>query len=241
MGCIYRYVNKNTEQVEYIGLVYDRPLYKRIGEHAKMEHWNSQKYRVDYITCSSRTDVEFLEAHFIAKYKTYNYYNEAKKKMGESKLLDDKEFHWIELYSCIVDGFTPKTIAREYAKMYLEKPDEKKGNLISSFDRIKDNENKKYFCEVKRYMPGYIRQILFGTSSDMIEVSIDYKYLCIGLKYIPAFTEAFYMTDSDMVYVKGINISNSFTKTKPMNKKEYLNYLNNIICSFGKLKGVFVS
>lgn len=202
-----------------------------------MEHWNSQKYRVDYITCSSRTDVEFLEAHFIAKYKSYNYYNKVKKKMGESKLLDNKEFHWIEVHSCIVDGFSPKSIAKEYAKMYIETPDEEKGNLISSFEDIKDSENQKYFCEIKRYMPYYIRQILFGTSSDMIEVSIDYKYLCIGLKYIPAFTEAFYMTDSDVVYVKGTNLA----ITNRMNKQEYFNYLDDIIRSFGKLKGIFAT
>lgn len=86
-------------------------------------------------------------------------------------------------------------------------------------------------------MPNCIKKILFGTSSDMIEVSIDYKYLCIGLKYIPAFTEAFYMTESDMVYVKGIN----FIATKLMNKQEYFDYLDDIICSFGKLRGVFAS
>lgn len=238
MGNVYRYINKETNNVEYVGLVYNRPLYKRIREHATMEKWDSQKYKVEYITCTSRTDLEYLEAHFIAKFKTYKFNNSAKKNMGESELIDDSKFEWIELHPYIVDGFTVKEMAKHLASAYINKPDQEKSQYYKSITDIKGDENIKYFEEVKENMPLYVREYLFGTTSDMIEISLDYKYPVINLKYLSSFTEAFYMVDSDFVYLKNPEMIEKYEEEK-VKKEEYFEYIDHIIRSFSKLQGVF--
>lgn len=238
MKNVYRYINKFTNDIEYVGIVYDRPLYKRIKEHAFMDKWNSEKYKVEYISCKSRTDIEYLEAHFIAKWKTYNYYNVAKKNMGKSNLIDDSSFEWIELHPFIVDGFSIKVVAQFYAENYLKTPDDMKCDYYRSvFHNIKGEENYLFFREVDKNLPFYIKRELFNTTNEMIEVSLDYKYLVVSLKYLPAFTEAFYLTDNDKdyVYLKGV----SLPYNKKISKREYHEYLTDIINSFCKIKTVF--
>lgn len=240
MGSLYRYINKKTGIVEYVGIVYNRPLYKRIKEHAFGEKWCSSKYKVEYISCSTKTDLEYLEAHFIAKWKTYNYYNVSKRNMGISHLIDDSLLNWTELDSVIVDGYSIKEVANHYADIYIKTLDEEKAELIRWFDTIKDKENNVFFREVKDNMPQYIRQKLFGVSNEMIEISIDYKYLVVSLKYMPMMTEAYYMTTDDFVYIGDeFKYRSIVKKAKKMGKKEYHKYLKDIIDSFSVLKGVF--
>ena len=56
MGSIYKYINKTTGIVEYVGIVYDRPLYKRLYEHNKYDGMDGNKYIVQYVKCNSRTE-----------------------------------------------------------------------------------------------------------------------------------------------------------------------------------------
>ena len=241
MGCVYRYINKKTGIIEYVGIVYNRPLYKRIKEHAFSEKWYSSKYKVEYVSCSTKTDLEYLEAHLIAKWKTYNYNNIAKKNMGVSYLIDDSSLNWTELDSVIVDGYSIKEVANHYADIYIKTTDEEKAELIHQwFENIKGEENKVFFYKVKDNMPQYIRQKLFGTSNEMIEISIDYKYLVVSLKYVTFLTEAFYMTTDDFVYVRNGYLNKSvIRKIGKLEKKEYHMYLKGIINSFSALERVF--
>ena len=238
MGNVYRYINKETNDIEYIGLVYDRPLYKRIREHSTMEKWNSQKYKVEYITCTSRTDLEYLEAHFIAKFKTYRFYNSAKKNMGKSNLIDDSKFKWIELHSYIVDGFTVKAMSKHLASVYINKPDQEKYNYYKSISDVEGDENVKYFEEIKNNMPLYVKEYLFDTTNNMIEISLNDKYPVINLRYISSLTEVFYPMDNDIVYLKNQEMIKKYGEEK-VKKEEYFEYINYIIRSFSELQGVF--
>lgn len=239
MKNVYRYINKFTNDIEYVGIVYDRPLYKRIKEHAFIDKWNSEKYKVEYISCKSRTDVEYLEAHFIAKWETYNYYNVAKKNMGKSNLIDDSSFEWIELHPFIVDGFSVKEVAKIYAGKYINTADEEKDIFIKTFESIKGRENYIFFSEVRENMPQYVKEILFNTKSKMIELSIDdFKYLTVRLKDMPQ-TECYYMTTEDFVYIREYVPKSIVMRSRKIRKTEYHKNLKDIINSFALLDGTF--
>lgn len=90
----------------YIGIIKPRKqngdiLRERIIEHFRRETWSFGNYKVDYFIVNSRTDAEFFEAHLIALYKTYKYYNIAKSDWGISEYLPN-EINWIEYmqYNC---------------------------------------------------------------------------------------------------------------------------------------------
>ena len=195
MGSIYKYINKTTGIVEYVGIVYDRPLYKRLYEHNKYDGMDGNNYIVQYIKCNSRTDLEYLEDNFISKWKTYKFLNRAKSSWGESKLIDD-DFEWIEVSPYIVNGFTVNDTARHYAKLYIRTPDENKWKLYNSIKCFDDEENSLYFNEVRELIPNIVKQLLFKTKNDMIQVCIENKYLTIGICGILQL-EAFYFCDDD--------------------------------------------
>lgn len=95
---VYRYIDKSTNIIKYIGIVYgkNRTLRQRVYEHKKHDEWVSDvEWKIEYIynPNGTRTDAEHLEAHLIALYKTYNWYNKAKRDWGISNYLP-KEFNW---------------------------------------------------------------------------------------------------------------------------------------------------
>lgn len=84
MPFVYKYVNRNTDDVEYVGISRDKErLYKRFADHSRDPWYEPFKYDIYYSEVASQTDAEALEGHFIAHYGSDKFYNKAKAKWGE--------------------------------------------------------------------------------------------------------------------------------------------------------------
>lgn len=94
MGCVYRYIDKRDGIIKYVGIVWGktRTLEQRHKEHIRNEWWCDDNFVLEYIdeNIESRTDAEYYEAHYIALYETYNWYNTSKSGWGISKYLPTK-------------------------------------------------------------------------------------------------------------------------------------------------------
>ena len=104
MAYVYRYTDLEDLLIKYVGIVYGetRTLQQRLNEHKNNDAWCKNKnWRIEYFYVNTRTDAECLEAHFIALYKTYNYYN----LMYHSFLKHQKN---TSAYSCHSDIHQPK-------------------------------------------------------------------------------------------------------------------------------------
>lgn len=89
MPIVYRYTDLNDNIVKYIGIITreNRSLDKRLMEHKVKNAWAYGNYKIDYFEVQSRTDAEAYEAHLIAYYDTYKYFNKAKANWGLSTYL----------------------------------------------------------------------------------------------------------------------------------------------------------
>jgi len=108
MAVVYRYVDLHDEVIKYVGIVWseNRTLKQRVKEHFEQDDWCIGGYwRVEYLQkeVKSRIDAELLEAHYISKFKTNEWYNVSKANWGASELLqDDPDEEWKE-YETIGD------------------------------------------------------------------------------------------------------------------------------------------
>ncbi len=101
MICVYKYIDLADDIVKYVGITYgdSSNLKKRIYQHRINDNWaNISNYNIQYqdFDVNSRTDAEMLEAHYIALYQTYKYYNKDKKKWGLSSFIPNREHLWKE-------------------------------------------------------------------------------------------------------------------------------------------------
>lgn len=102
MAVVYRYVDLHDEVIKYVGIVWseNRTLKQRIKEHSEQDDWCiGGCWRVEYLQkeVKSRIDAELLEAHYISKFKTNEWYNVSKANWGTSELLqDDPDEEWKE-------------------------------------------------------------------------------------------------------------------------------------------------
>lgn len=97
---VYRYTDKTDGIIKYVGIVYGktRELAQRINEHKKDRWYKNGDWQIDYFSnlLSSRADCEIWESHLIAKYKTFKWYNKAKKEWGKCQYLEAITPKWIE-------------------------------------------------------------------------------------------------------------------------------------------------
>lgn len=102
LAVVYRYVDLHDEVIKYVGIVWseNRTLKQRIKEHSEQDDWCiGGCWRVEYLQkeVKSRIDAELLEAHYISKFKTNEWYNVSKANWGTSELLqDDPDEEWKE-------------------------------------------------------------------------------------------------------------------------------------------------
>ena len=84
MPYIYKYVNNETEEPEYVGITKGdyEGLCRRLKAHERDEWHRQGKYTIFYAEVKTQADAEVLEGHFIALYETYNHHNKAKAKWG---------------------------------------------------------------------------------------------------------------------------------------------------------------
>lgn len=191
---VYRYIDKDTEQIKYVGIVHGitRTLRQRVYEHKKYDEWPSTAdWKIEYIEMpnGSRTDAEYLEAHLISLYGTHEWHNKAKSGWGVSDYLP-KDFEW-RLY----DDSKPKVIKVEKQSNNIERNKiklEKLEKLYSLIESYKEEERvanfseqiKKCFHENKFEtcgVSGYVRMRVKGEiESAHIFKDCNYKDRCRG-------------------------------------------------------------
>ena len=96
MSIVYRYINKETKQIEYIGIVYSdkKILLDRMVEHSKEEKFQDKEWKIQYFECENRSVAEAWESHLIEKYETYKYLNVCKKGWGLNPYIPNDEDLW---------------------------------------------------------------------------------------------------------------------------------------------------
>lgn len=105
MGVVYRYIDLNDNRIKYVGIVWsgNRTLKQRIEEHYKNDNWcDKGHWRIEYVLreINTRTDAEYLEAHYTNKFRNpeYEWFGKTKLNWGESELIDDTKDEW-KIYS----------------------------------------------------------------------------------------------------------------------------------------------
>ena len=98
MAYVYRYTDLKDNKIKYVGIVWskNRTLLQRLNEHLKLDDWCNNNYKIEYLEVANRTEAESLESHFIALYKTYKFYNNAKADWGINSFIPDMEDNWKE-------------------------------------------------------------------------------------------------------------------------------------------------
>lgn len=115
MYSVYRYVDLNDYKTKYIGITYEKKgngLRRRCLDHFKNDVWSHGKFHVGYIQVATKTDAEFLEAFFIAEYRTDKYFNKAKANWGGSRFVKANQFRW-QHFVDYDNNLTPKLIDKQ--------------------------------------------------------------------------------------------------------------------------------
>lgn len=97
MNYVYKYTDLTDGIIKYVGIVCrksENALQKRIKEHSESDSWLFEKsWKIEYIEVETKNDANALEAHFIAKYGTDEWYNSSKTKLGILTCINDN-FDW---------------------------------------------------------------------------------------------------------------------------------------------------
>lgn len=191
MACIYRYTDLADNIIKYIGIVWsdNRTLKQRLYEHSKNDEWcKNGNFKIEYIKVKSRTDAEFLEAHYISLYHTDKYYNDSKSEWGISSFVPYKESDWKEyndntyIEDYVGDFVSEEQMAETLVKqiLLLKNDDE-----IASFGRklrakknrhtVKSETEFIYWQNVICLINNKLRTALFGNDlpSDFVDVEFD--------------------------------------------------------------------
>lgn len=192
MACIYRYTDLADNIIKYVGIVWsdNRTLKQRLYEHSKNDEWcKNGNFKIEYIKVKSRTDAEFLEAHYISLYHTDKYYNDSKSEWGISSFVPYKESDWKEyndntyIEDYVGDFVSEEQMAETLVKqiLLLKNDDE-----ILSFGRklrskknrntAKSDEEYRYWLRVLDLINDKLKQALFGeeyVNNFPIEVDFD--------------------------------------------------------------------
>lgn len=96
MGYVYRYTDLSDNIIKYVGIVWskNRTLLQRIKEHEAQDEWCKNKnWKIEYIETpiNTRTDAEYMEAHFISYFGTNKYFNRAKSGWGISSFIEKRD------------------------------------------------------------------------------------------------------------------------------------------------------
>lgn len=105
MNYVYKYTDLSDGVVKYVGIVCrksDNALFDRIREHSENDSWTYGKcWKVEYICVETLNDANSLESHFIAKYKTEEWYNNSKTRLGLLSFLKG-DFEWTVAEECLI-------------------------------------------------------------------------------------------------------------------------------------------
>ena len=92
MAYVYSYTDKQDGIIKYVGIAWgaDRTLLQRIKEHENYDGWcKGIEWKIEYLEefVDTRTDAEYMEAHYISLYETHKYYNIKKAGWGVSRYI----------------------------------------------------------------------------------------------------------------------------------------------------------
>ena len=98
MAYVYRYTDKSDGIIKYVGIVWSksRTLSQRIAEHSAERKFKGHEWLIEYkdVPEMTRTDAEYMEAHYIALYHTDKYLNSSKGGWGISRLIPTDDGQW---------------------------------------------------------------------------------------------------------------------------------------------------
>lgn len=98
MAYVYRYTDKSDGIIKYVGIVWSksRTLSQRIAEHSAERKFKGHDWLIEYkdVPDMTRTDAEYMEAHYIALYHTDKYLNSSKGGWGISRLIPADDGQW---------------------------------------------------------------------------------------------------------------------------------------------------
>lgn len=122
MGYVYRYTDAEDGIIKYVGIVWsdNRTLKQRIKEHEREPIFQGYKWIIEYIDTEveTRTDAEYLEAHYISLYETYKYLNSTKNGWGISKYIPER-LDW-KVYDIEKDILYDEIIYKKNEKLQKE-------------------------------------------------------------------------------------------------------------------------
>ena len=105
MPYIYKYVNKETEDVEYVGIIKSDTNFPRRFDQHKSDAWFEPfKYDIYFAEVLSQSDAEALEGHFIAFYGSTKFHNKSKAGWGLCSFAP--EIKWQKYNSAIPPNYT---------------------------------------------------------------------------------------------------------------------------------------
>lgn len=141
MPYIYKYVNKDTDDVEYVGIITSENNFpNRFIQHKSDGWYEPNKYKIYYKQLKTKTDAEALEGHFIAFYQSYKFHNKAKSKWGECSFAPDIE--WNEFDESIANIKPIDSVARFLG---LNPDDDNfKQNYINMLVALAERANKSH-------------------------------------------------------------------------------------------------
>lgn len=136
IGYVYKYVDRNDGDIKYVGLVnVGKSLTQRIKQH-EHENWYHDNFDIYYSELNSKTDCEFVEAHLIEYYHTYEYYNKAKSHWGESKYIDATKLKWKKYLSDDILQAKQDAIKQSHELDHWTK---KRYELKQQYDKIRNS------------------------------------------------------------------------------------------------------
>ena len=176
MGYVYRYIDKKDGIIKYVGIVWteNHDLKYRVEQHFRDDAWvKNSDWNIEYIYDAkwTRTDVEYLEAHFISLYESDKYHNVRKTGWGCSNLLDNNiKFNW-KNYEYIFES-----------KIEKHKEDNWLINIWKGKEllyRLPYNKNKYNVLKEKLDLIYTLDEVVKLKSACKPIISGDYKITCI--------------------------------------------------------------
>ena len=157
MGVVYRYIDLNDNQIKYVGIVWsgNRTLKQRVEEHYNNESWCDRgHWRIEYVLrdVNTRTDAEYLEAHYTNKFRNPDneWFGKTKLNWGESEIIDDSNDVW-ELYSFVLsfyDGDKPSDKMPMYVMNFYSDDTDEDGEVYIYPDSslaLKENHSVLFY------------------------------------------------------------------------------------------------
>lgn len=177
MAVVYRYVDLHDEVIKYVGIVWseNRTLKQRVKEHSEQDDWCiGGCWRVEYLQkeVKSRIDAELLEAHYISKFKTNEWYNVSKANWGTSELLqDDSDEEWKEYET--IGNIKPSDMIETFEEGFVYMKWSQENHLLLCFD----DKNEEYGVNMDISPKGIY---LLEENADIFIRAIDVFYACLS-------------------------------------------------------------